>query len=65
MAFFIIFIVIRGASIIAIMAPIPGVMSLVLGDHVCECESVCLSAECVCATLNKCVTSSFSSINFS
>lgn len=63
MAFFIIFIVIRGASIIAIMAPIPGVMSLVLGDHVCE--SVCLSAECVCATLNKCVTSSFSSINFS
>lgn len=63
MAFFIIFIVVRGASIIAIMAPIPGVMSLVLGDHVCE--RVCVCVECVYATLNKCVTSSFSSINFS
>lgn len=29
------FIFIRGASLIAIMAPIPGVMSLVLCDDVC------------------------------
>lgn len=54
MAFFIIFIVVRGASIIAIMAPIPGVMSLVLGDHVCVCESVCVSVECVCDTQQVC-----------
>lgn len=52
MAFFIIFIVIRGTSIIAIMAPIPGVMSLVLGDHVCVC--VCVCRVCVCDTQQVC-----------